>query len=268
LGCVKTDICRNRTTECTTFTCDNKKCVGKDTELKETECTFEDCEDGKIVVKQKPVETACPNFNKCEEPVCTELGTCMYKNTSHSNDPCMITVCDPEKGWVSTPKCDDGRFCTVDKCTVKGECRYTDVNCYSEINMTEYPCFRAICKEGKGNYTCTRKKKDGVYIDVCGNCLRLEETGSSSDDLGDPTTDCANAPDEYIPKQELAAATIAMIILGAIIIGAAIGTTTVIGTKTLLEHARAANNQSAHSNPLFEGDQTEMNNPAFAGEEH
>jgi len=271
LGCVKTDICRNKSTECTTYSCENKKCIPKETPRKETECTIEKCEDGKIVVKQKPLDKSCPNTNKCLEAVCTEMGTCMFRNTTHNTDPCMITVCDPDKGWVSTPKCDDGLFCTVDKCTVKGECRHTPVNCYLEIDMSEHPCFRAVCKEdtAKGNYTCTRKKKDGVYIDVCGNCLRLEDTeGSSSENWTDPTTDCANAPDEYIPKKELAAATIAMIVLGAIIIGAAVGTTTVIGTKTLLEHARAANNQSAHSNPLFEGDQTEMNNPAFAGEEH
>jgi len=58
-----------------------------------------------------------------------------------------------------------------------------------------------------------------------------------------------------------------MIVLGAIIIGGSIAASSVIGTKILLERARAANNQSAHSNPLFEGNDAEMSNPTFVENE-
>jgi hypothetical protein len=269
LGCVWTDICRSRTTECTTYTCEEKKCVSKNVTLKETDCTFEECENDHIVTKPKDIEKACPNDNKCKEVLCSELGECIYRDKAHGNDPCQIYECYPEEGWKSRPKCDDGLFCTADKCTVNGECRYTPVDCYLELNMSEYPCFRAVCKEDKKNsqYQCTRKKIEGVYIDMCGNCIREDGTEGSSDESLGEAENCGVPPDEYIPKKELAAATIAMIVLGAIIIGAAVASTTVLGTKALLERAREANNQSAHSNPLFEGDQTEMSNPAFAGED-
>jgi len=266
-GCVSTDICRNRTTQCVTFTCENKKCVSEDVKLKETECTFEECVNDIIVTRSKDVNEACTEHNMCEEALCSELGECVYQNKTHGSDPCFIYECNPEVGWVPRPKCDDGLFCTSDTCTINGECRHANVDCYLELNMSEYPCFRAVCKEGEKEYKCARKKMEGVYIDLCGNCVREDGTEGSSGESLVGEDDCTVPEDEFIPKEQLAAATIAMIVLGAIIIGAAIASSTAIGTKALLDRARAANNQSAHSNPLFEGDQTEMNNPAFAGEE-
>jgi len=40
----------------------------------------------------------------------------------------------------------------------------------------------------------------------------------------------------------------------------------VLGTKTLIERAKGADNQSAHSNPLFEENETELSNPTYAGD--
>jgi len=105
---------------------------------------------------------------------------------------------------------------------------------------------------------------EGASIDVCGKCI-LESDLTSN--LEDAIGDCVDAPEQEIMKEGLAAATIAMIILAAIIIGAAIATSGVMGTKALLDRARAANNQSAHSNPLFEENEAEMTNPAFVGEQ-
>jgi len=61
----------------------------------------------------------------------------------------------------------------------------------------------------------------------------------------------------------LAAAAIALIIIAAIVAGAGIAASSIIGTKTLINRARGAANQSAHSNPLFEESETEMVNPTF-----
>jgi len=268
-GCVSVDICRNRTTACTTFSCVNNECVHEAVELKETECTFEVCENEKIVTKPKDIKIACPNEDKCKEAVCSELGECVYVNVTHEPNPCKIFECDPKVGWIGRDKCDDGIYCTNDTCTVNGECRHSSIDCYNELNMSEYPCFRAVCKEDAKNkkYVCSRKKRDGVYIDLCGKCVREDGAEESSDVSLVGGDDCTIPEEDVIPKNELAAATIAMIVLGAIIIGAAVASSTVLGTKALLDRAKAANNQSAHSNPLFEGDQTEMSNPAFAGEE-
>jgi len=265
-GCVWTDICRNRTTECETFSCKDNQCVGEKYILKDLQCAYEECINGKVVKIPKNLTEVCPNTNKCYTKVCSELGECVDKEVDHGNDPCKIYTCDPASGWKSTPKCDDGLFCTIDRCTVNGDCRHEDLDCYKEINMTDYPCFRAICKENpkKGNHTCSRKLKDGVFIDVCGNCIRQDGTEASSDDS--IVTACVEAPTEDILKEPLAAATIAMIVLGAILIGAAIALSSILGTKVLLERAKEANNQSAHSNPLFEDNTKEMSNPTFMEE--
>jgi len=66
--------------------------------------------------------------------------------------------------------------------------------------------------------------------------------------------------------ETLAAATIALIIIAAVVAGAAVTTSGVIGTKTLIAHARAAHNQSAQTNPLYEGADSEMMNPTYGND--
>jgi len=139
-------------------------------------------------------------------------------------------------------------------------CSLVDVSCVGKVNITS-PCFQAICKEPKG---CQKKLYDGAYVDICGNCIRgdgLEGSATESQE-----TDCVEAPPEPLDTEGLAAAAVALIVIGAIIIGAAIAASTVLGTKALLDRARGAANQSVVSNPLFEDSQTEMSNPAFAGD--
>jgi len=107
--------------------------------------------------------------------------------------------------------------------------------------------------------------KNGVFIDVCGNCISNGDMASSASE--NAFIECTDAPDQPLNKEGLAAASIALIVLGAVIIGAAVATSGVIGTKSLLDRARAARNQTAQNNPLFEGNETEMTNPTFAGEQ-
>jgi len=273
-GCMKKDICESRSDQCTTYTCvvetDNStSCEETDLRLNGT-CMYEECIDGvkKQFDRTKSVNDSCTevgNDNHCWYAVCNKKGECEYKKVSPpGNDPCTNYTCDNETGWSTVPKCDDGLSCTEDKCSVDGYCRHLTINCYLEVNMSEYPCFRAECKEGS-THSCVRKLKNGVFIDVCGNCISNGDMASSASE--NAFIECTDAPDQPLNKEGLAAASIALIVLGAVIIGAAVATSGVIGTKSLLDRARAARNQTAQNNPLFEGNETEMTNPTFAGEQ-
>jgi len=143
--------------------------------------------------------------------------------------------------------------------------------------MSGYPCFEPRCKEvpDEKKYKCVRKLIRNAYIDVCGRCIQestatSSETSSSTSSFvikgGDvDTTGCTGAPAKPILTEGLAAASIALIIIAAVVVGAAITASSVMGTKTLLNRAKGAENQSAHSNPLFEGNETELSNPMYTG---
>jgi len=283
-GCKETDQCYNRTTECVSYTCETDAfgaAICQDhNELKEYTCMKEACEDGKkvkVFYEGAKLEEACHNDDLCTAVSCDELGECDYRSKieieeEKDGDPCKTWSCDDTTGDVSWRwKCDDGLYCTEDKCSFDGSsCTNSPINCYLEVNMTDYPCFRAECVESPEteSYRCVRKLKSGVYIDICGNCLRdFIPTSSDSESLAEADESCVEAPEDPMYKEGLAAASIALIVLGAIIIGGAMAASGVIGTKTLLERARAANNQSAHSNPLFEDNEAEMTNPTFTGEQ-
>jgi len=118
-----------------------------------------------------------------------------------------------------------------------------------------------------------RKLIKDAYVDICGNCIKQEVTDIAESEMSSSYTqssvdllECTHAPPKPILTEGLAAASIALIILFAVIIGAGIAASSVIGTKTLIERAKGANNQSAHTNPLFEGNEAEMTNPAYVGD--
>jgi len=177
-----------------------------------------------------------------------------------------------------------------------GECHFEAVVCSNIIDMDAYPCFVAECRENTSEYKCVRKLLRNAYIDVCGNCIVEKvpdvtpasgsETSASSSvqpseasvsvsDIGDPVVssadqsnsvdllECTGAPARPILTEGLAAASIALIIIAAVVIGAAITASGVLGTKALIDRAKMADNQSAHSNPLYQTNDTEMSNPAF-----
>jgi len=85
-------------------------------------------------------------------------------------------------------------------------------------------------------------------------------TSSESVDL----LECTGAPPRPILIEGLAASSIGLIIIAAVVGGIGITASGIITTKTLIDRARQANNQSAHSNPLYQNNEAEMNNPAFA----
>jgi len=119
---------------------------------------------------------------------------------------------------------------------------------------------QAVCAEEKG---CFRRQYAGAYFDICGNCIRTDPFASAS--MAE-VLDCVSYEEMVVNKEGLAAAAIALIILGAIIIGAALAVSGIMGTKALVDRARGAQNQSVVSNPLFQDSDTEMTNPAFIGD--
>jgi len=278
-GCIVTkDVCVANSTECTKYTCevngDSYECIATNL-LITTNCTKEECEDGKKVLKDTSKTT-------CELPDLCHYATCVYFEENHTsycelhdvpppgNDPCLVYTCDNETGrWNHTKKCDDGLYCTNDQCSVYGECRNNPIRCGEELNMTGYPCFEARCKEGEDKHKCVRKLIPNAYIDICGNCIKKDvvEVQSSSDSTSSSEVNelvqCTGAPPRPMLTEGLAAAAIALIIIAAVVGGAGIAASGVITTKTLIDRARGASNQSAHSNPLFEDNEAEMTNPAF-----
>jgi len=182
-----------------------------------------------------------------------------------------------------------------------GECHFDDIRCSDEIDMDAYPCFVAQCREDPDNadndkkYKCVRKLLRNAYIDVCGNCIvekvpdftpasgsETPASSSSSSSHFEPSVseiveimvsndesssvdllECTGAPARPLLTEGLAAASIALIVIAAVVIGAAITASGVLGTKALIDRAKMADNQSAHTNPLYQTNDTEMSNPAF-----
>jgi len=284
VGCTNvTEICESKSNDCYSYHCNYTKmeCV-EEKLLIESECTNETCVNGKRVVLDKIEWCNLTEKYKCIDRKCvyddlSRTSKCEYFDIEPSgSDDCMIYSCDNDTGdWKESPKCDDGIFCTENVCTIFGECKYPNITC-SELPMEGYSCFERRCKEDpeNSNYKCYRKLIRNAYVDICGQCITEEdEEGSNSNDLsslsssssGDQLVNCANAPPRPLLTEGLAAASIALIILAAIVVGAAVTASGVMGTKTLISRAKSANNTSAHTNPLFETAETEMTNPAFAG---
>jgi len=210
----------------------------------------------------------CDPIDKCHTARCVK-GQCIHENiSSPENDICFDYACDPETGnFSATPRCVDGLYCTTDDCWNYGsfyECHYDQVDCGEYINMAGYDCFLPACREDAETFRCVRKLLPNAYVDICGNCIK-DWNYDESEAEEETFFVCTNAPPEPLTYETLAAASIAMIILGAILLGGAITTSGVIATKELVKRARAARNMAAQNNPLFEGVETEMANPAFSG---
>jgi len=289
-GCAMvTETCASKTTNCTTYTCEvdaagNKQCVARSLLVNST-CKHEYCDEETDSIVRIDYLDDCKKmaeYNKCLNPSCVydaknKTSTCKFTaRQPDGNDPCIIYTCDPETGiFTQTPKCDDGLYCTEDHCTIFGECRNNPIRCSEKLDMIGYSCFEARCKEDPDNkrYKCMRKLIRNAYIDVCGNCI-IENATSDEASAGSAsilseesidTVSCTGAPAKPLLTEGLAAASIALIILAAVIIGAGLAASGVVGTKTLIDRAKGANNQSAHSNPLFEESETELSNPTYAG---
>jgi len=92
----------------------------------------------------------------------------------------------------------------------------------------------------------------------------VEGSGSSSSSSLNLTemVECTGAPARPVVVEGLAAASIALIIIFAIILGALVAASGVYATKTLVGRAKGAGLHNAVSNPFYEG-ATEMENPYY-----
>jgi len=286
------ELCSVRTNNCYSYACEVRKhprdyynygyCVNTSLLIKTT-CTYEVCDEvnnKKLQVTNLGACVGLVSLTKCQVHDCKYDAESMTSECiaipkpAPGNDPCVNYTCDEETGNFSEgPKCDDGLYCTENQCTIFGECKFPAIRCSDKIPMDGYPCFEARCKEDPENkkYKCVRKLIPNAYIDVCGQCI-IEDYSSEtfsgsvmSQDYGNSVdyVGCTGAPAKPILTEGLAAASIALIILAAVLIGAGIAASGVLGTKALIDRAKGANNQSAHSNPLFEDNEAEMTNPAF-----
>jgi len=279
-GCIPVkDICESKSNMCRSFTCNNNKsCVEKNLLIK-YDCMHEECNEAdgtKFAKWDEDFHVGCPEVSNCTTVSCPQekddpnYGRCVYTPFLHDDDPCTLYICNTSNNsLIETPKCDDGFACTEDKCSVDGDCWSVNIDCYQELNMTDYPCFRAACKEDltqEKGYRCVRKLKPGAYMDICGRCIQTVEDSSESSSSSKEEDPCVDEPALPPIKEGIAAATVACIVLVAVLGGAALAGTSIVGTKILLDRARAANNQSAHSNPLFEENAAEMSNPTYVPE--
>jgi len=283
-GCVKTDICAKRTNECLKYTCvlnnvTNKpeRCDMENLTLnfRHLECFDEVCIDGKKITRYPECETT----DKCMKAVCVN-GYCEYEPLPPEDDDlCFEHTCN-NGTWTSTPKCVDDRYCTEDECWNYGsfiECHFNQIDCNERLVMQtddgRYDCFRARCIEQptEGNFRCMRKIIKGAYIDICGRCIQddpfaeyseVQNTSASEENSG---LVCTGAPPKPLMVEALAAGTIGLIIIAAVVVGAALTTSSIVATKSLIDRVKDASNQSAQSNPLFEGVDTELQNPTYAG---
>lgn len=305
-GCIKDEnICESKRNACVNYTC-VRDSSGKGIEckeeslLKDSVCTTEYCDEVVEGGKKRKVKaytvkdmgTACPypDGSKCYDRECrrnanTGESWCVFERKTDQaceDDPCLACDCDDATGEFDVhPKCVSGDNCTMDSCDINGVCGAEKINCYDLVDMSAFPCFTAHCvsERSEKGYKCMKQLLPNAFIDICGQCISEtaanseESNGEGEFDEGsiksrdyNAATDCTGAPPKPLLTEGLAAASIALIILAAVVIGAALAASTVMGTKTLIDRAKGANNQSAHTNPLFEETETEMTNPAFIGE--
>jgi len=191
-------------------------------------------------------------------------GACVFELEDHKQDNCIDYECGDDDLWHAIPRCTSDKKCKISRCNdADGSCFEVDVDCRGKVRLPN-KCFEAACKEPDG---CYKKQYRGAYFDVCGRCISANE-GDSAISYSDEesTEDCVVTSEEDLPTEGLAAAAVALIVVGVIILGAAIALSSVVGTKALIDRARGASDQAVVSNPLFEDSQTEMTNPAFMGE--
>jgi len=154
--------------ECAERHCSEGECVTRSL-LQSYLCYDEECDNGRKRLVQKDLSEVCPipTDNLCQVASCVfdfddhSADHCEYspKPPPDTGDPCIQYTCDPKTGqFDSAPVCNDGDPCTVDQCTIFGECRFVPVDCYSEIDMSGYECYRATCvPNDDGTHKCVRR---------------------------------------------------------------------------------------------------------------
>jgi len=292
LGCVVvTDICTAMSNKCYNYTCDtsNSEPECKPISLlSDSTCITEGCytEDVEGVglmffksVNVKNLSLVCTEMkdNHCKEPKCrydpySGNSWCYYVDKKQpkdcEDDKCLACDCVPETGdFEIHEKCVSGDNCTIDSCDIDGVCTFAKVECDNYINMTGFDCFSSKCRADSTTSTgfkCYRKLFPGAYIDICGECIKPSTGESSSEDSSaDAMTKCTGAPPRPILKEGLAAATIALIVIFAVVIGVALAASGAYTTTVLVNRARQAMSTNVVSNPMFEDNKEVFYNEGF-----
>lgn len=286
-SCVSDDLCVNATCDnntgaCTREpTCPHRACQTETCSKETGACTYEDvaCEpstnrcltticdvEADACVAVENVHHGCNDGNECTKDVCnSEKGECEFipKENPLGNDPCMLYTCNKSTGeWTEAFKCDDGKRCTQDICTPKGECMHPPVVC--DLDMAGYVCFYPACSERR---FCYRKLLTNVYVDICGNCVGDGSNDTSSYSFATEEADaaCLEGKGAAIVPAAITAGAVAGIVVAVVIVLVALTVSGVFGTKELIRRANAAGSDSAHTNPLYEGNENELENPMYAG---
>ena len=268
-GCVAdSSICQS--TNCTRASCRDKKCVREEVSCQSSLCQVSECieeQGGCVQHDREPTEVCKEKPATCYDVKCNPVtDACEYSEKKPpSSDPCMLYTCDMETGvWTEASKCDDGILCTDDRCSYDGTCTNLPTDC-PDLSMVGFTCFAPACNERRG---CYRKLYANAYVDICGNCIREDVTADPNATVTSSEEDnCMDGMGNNSLQPALTTAAVVGIVLVAIVVGIALTVSGVFGTKELVKRAQGAQNQSAHSNPLYETDEQEMTNPAFLGDQ-
>jgi len=251
--------CPEKTNLCTVWVCEtdahgNNVCVEQEDTEEVNKCAAKNKKDGCRTWR-------CDRYAASESEE-YEQGACVGTVRDLDMDNCLDYMCDDNDEWVVTPRCTSTQACKLTRCDDKdGSCFDVDIDCYAKVDIPN-KCFEAACREPDG---CYKKQYRDAYFDVCGNCISSNAADSAASFSSETMMECTMTSEEELHTEGLAAAAIALIVIGAILIGAAVGLSSVVGTKALLDRANNAADQAVVSNPLFEDSQAEMTNPAFVG---
>jgi len=212
-------------------------------------------------------ETACPTDNpNCTIVTCNDQTgyKCQYQPRENiSDDPCLVSKCDPKTGDIYfVGKCDLPFKCITTECLAGGICVNSTNTCeYLEVPKDLERCFIPSCSE-KRKSGCYLKAVKNAYFDECGNCVGFNN--GEDDPTRRQSEECKK---DLLPiVTEVAAGVVAAIVVTCIIaaIGVSVGSTLL--TRELIRRARAAADTGAVDNPMYQDNGREMSNPAFEGE--
>lgn len=210
------------------------------------------CIEGECVYEDKQ----CISDNLCKTGKCDPIQECIYEDIDCFNgDLCLNYTCIEHIDYGNYSceyefKCEDIP-CKNVKCSLNGQCIYTDIVCNDIDPCFTYSCINDKCKKNILNITalnpCSECMVDyhamGLYLDYNSTLCEGNKTGFDLD------------------VALISAGAVAAIVVSAIIVTTGI---TIGGTKgihELVKRANAANTNSAHTNPLYQPNDNELVNP-------
>jgi len=233
--CNNTDKCQTSTCNETSDKCENSAVQCSDGLI----CTKDDC-DSQLGCLFPPLK--CPGED--------------------DGNPCILHFCNETVGCYNVTKCEDGIFCTKDVCNLDGSCNFPALKCDLDLTAPDKRCFIDACSEERHCYYTTANT---AILDVCGNCITPNDTVEEMWNNSRLRTACVDsmAWPEYVAV--LTAAAVAGIVIAAVVVGLIMAVGGFFGTKELIKRAKAATNQAAVNNPLYQDSGREMTNPAYIG---